>query len=133
MDKRILKFMQKSKLLSWAMRDESGVYTASAFYAFDERNLSLIIASDENSKHIKLAQLEPRVAVNIAKLDKIAFLKGVQAKALFQGADDRQMGLYYKKFPFAKLHKTNIYALNLLWVKFTDNTLMLEKKLEFYR
>lgn len=129
----MLKFIQGSKLLAWAMCDEDGVYTASAFYAFDEKNLALIIASNEGSRHIALAKLKPFVAINIAKLDKIAFLKGIQAKALFQVADERQAGLYYAKFPFASLHKSGIYALNLLWAKFTDNTLMLEKKLEFSR
>lgn len=133
MDKRILKFIQKSKLLSWAMRDESGVYTASAFYVFDEENFALIIASDETSRHIQLAQINPSIAVNIAKLDKITLLKGIQAKALFEEAKAEQVRLYYQKFPFAKLHKAKIYALNLLWIKLTDNTLMLEKKLEFYR
>lgn len=133
MDKRILKFIQGSKLLAWAMRDEVGVYTASAFYAFDAKNLALIIASDEESRHIRLARLEPSVAVNIAKFGKIALLKGVQAKALFQAASKEQARLYYENFPFAKMHNAGIYALNLLWVKFTDNALLLEKKLEFHR
>ena len=133
MDKKILHFFKKNTLLAMSMRDDLGVYTASAFYAFDETNLALIIASHEDTKHIKLAFLNPNIALNIAKENKIALLKGVQAKAIFMKASNEQEKIYFAKFPFAKLSNAKIYALNLSWVKLTDNTLMLEKKLEWTR
>ncbi|MCW1359905.1 hypothetical protein [Campylobacter sp. CCS1377] len=133
MDERIKKFIASCKLLSWAMRDEKGVYIANAFYAFDERNLALIIASHEDTKHIKLAFKESKVAVNIAKESTIAFLQGVQIKANFCKANEMQIQIYYKKFPFAKLLGGTTFALEIEYVKFTDNSLMLTKKLEFYQ
>lgn len=81
MDERILEFIKNEQLLSWAMSDEKGVYIANAFYIFDEKNLAFIIASHEDTKHIKLASENPSIALNIAKESKIAFLKGIQAKA----------------------------------------------------
>ncbi|EAK8219870.1 hypothetical protein E7M22_06875 [Campylobacter jejuni] len=132
MDERILEFIKNEQLLSWAMIDEKGVYMASAFYAFDEKNLAFIIASHEDTKHIRLASENSSIALNIAKENKIAFLKGVQAKAEFKIANKEQMKIYFSKFPFAKLDKSaKIYALELFWLKFTNNALGLSKKLEF--
>ncbi|EIM3967944.1 hypothetical protein LM828_000829 [Campylobacter jejuni] len=132
MDERILEFIKNEQLLSWAMIDEKGVYAASAFYAFDEKNLAFIIASHEDTKHIRLASENSSIALNIAKENKIAFLKGVQAKAEFKIANKEQMKIYFSKFPFAKLDKSaKIYALELFWLKFTNNALGLSKKLEF--
>ncbi|HED0470630.1 TPA: hypothetical protein R4J79_001038 [Campylobacter jejuni] len=132
MDERILEFIKNEQLLSWAMIDEKGIYTASAFYAFDEKNLAFIIASHEDTKHIRLASKNSSIALNIAKESKIAFLKGVQAKAEFKMASEEQMKIYFSKFPFAKLDKSaKIYALELFWLKFTNNALGLSKKLEF--
>ncbi|EAK7319739.1 hypothetical protein E8A83_07250 [Campylobacter jejuni] len=131
MDERILEFIKNEQLLSWAMIDEKGVYTASAFYVFDEKNLAFIIASHEDTKHIRLASKNSSIALNIAKESKIAFLRGVQAKAEFKMASKEQMKIYFSKFPFAKLDKSaKIYALELFWLKFTDNTLSLIKKIE---
>lgn len=56
MDERILEFIKNEQLLSWAMIDEKGVYTASAFYVFDDKNLTFIIASHEDTKHSKISQ-----------------------------------------------------------------------------
>ncbi|HAA2036064.1 TPA_asm: hypothetical protein GEA48_00565 [Campylobacter jejuni] len=132
MDKRILDFIKNEQLLSWAMIDETGVYTASAFYAFDEKNLAFIIASHEDTKHIRLASENSSIALNIAKESKVALLKGIQAKAEFKVASKEQMKIYFSKFPFAKLDKSaKIYALELFWLKFTNNALGLSKKLEF--
>ncbi|HEG6759439.1 TPA: hypothetical protein SE791_001029 [Campylobacter jejuni] len=134
MDERILEFIKNEQLLSWAMIDKKGVYTASAFYVFDEKNLAFIIASHEDTKHIRLASENSSIALNIAKESKIAFLKGVQAKAEFKIASKEQMKIYFSKFSFAKLDKSaKIYALELSWLKLTDNTLGLSKKLEFYK
>ncbi|HDZ5072855.1 TPA: hypothetical protein RTH05_001481 [Campylobacter jejuni] len=132
MDERILEFIKNEQLLSWAMIDEKGVYTASAFYAFDEENLAFIIASHKDTKHITLASKNSSIAINISKENKIAFLKGVQAKAEFKMASKDQMKIYFSKFPFAKLDKSaKIYALELFWLKFTNNALGFSKKLEF--
>ncbi|EAK9927770.1 hypothetical protein A0X74_04135 [Campylobacter jejuni] len=134
MDERILEFIKNEQLLSWAMIDEKGVYTASALYVFDEKNLAFIIASHEDTKHIRLASENSSIALNIAKESKIDFLKGVQAKAEFKMASKEQMKIYFSKFPFAKLDKSaKIYALELFWLKFTNNALGLSKKLEFCR
>lgn len=129
MDTKIKDFLSQNKLLCWAMQDDGGVWCANAFYAFDELNLSLIIASHTDTRHIKLAQKNPLVSVNVAKFSAIAFLKGVQIKALCEKASKAQEKLYYARFPFAKIMKGQCFALNIRYAKFTDNAL--GKKLEF--
>lgn len=130
MDEKMLNFLRENTLLSWAMSDEDGgVYCANAFYAFDELNLALIIASYNDTKHIKLAKIKPKVSVNIAKFSSIATLKGIQIKAFFQKASKIQSQIYLAKFPFSRLSKARHYALNIEWAKFTNNAL--GKKLEF--
>ena len=100
MDERILEFIKNEQLLSWAMSDEKGVYIANAFYVFDEKNLAFIIASHEDTKHIKLASKNPSIALNIAKESKIALLKGILAKAKFKSASKEQIKIYFSKFLF---------------------------------
>lgn len=131
MNEKIKSFLRDNTLLCWAMQDGDGVYCANAFYAFDDENLSLIIASHENTKHIELVQKNPRVSVNVAKFGSVASLKGVQIKALCQKASKAQAHLYYTHFPFARLKGGSCFALQIEYAKFTDNAL--GKKLEFTR
>lgn len=132
MDEKILNFLRENTLLSWSMRDiDSGVHCANAFYAFDELNLALIIASHNDTKHIKLAHIEPSVSINIAKFSNIATLKGIQIKANFSEANEKQKQIYLAKFPFSRLSNATHYALTIIWAKFTNNAL--GKKLEFRR
>ncbi len=131
MNEKIKSFLRDNSLLCWAMQDDDGVYCANAFYAFDDENLSLIIASHENTKHIKLVQKNPRISVNVAKFGNVASLKGIQIKAVCQKASKTQAKLYYAHFPFARLKGGACFALQIEYAKFTDNAL--GKKLEFTR
>lgn len=131
MNEKIKTFLQNNILLSWAMQDDDGVYCANAFYAFDNENLSLIIASHTDTRHIELSNKNPRVSVNVAKFGNIASLKGIQIKALTMRASKEQEHLYYARFPFARLKGGTCFALQILYAKFTDNAL--GKKLEFTR
>lgn len=131
MDEKIKAFLRANTLLSWAMQDDDGVYCANAFYAFDDEKLSFIIASHTDTKHIALAQKNPNISVNVAQFGKIAFLKGVQIKALCKKASKIQERLYYLRFPFAKIKGGTCFELEIIYAKFTDNAF--GKKLEFRR
>lgn len=142
MPEKIKNYIRSTRLLSWSMIDDSSfeeekseilkVYTASAFYAFDENNNALIIASHENTKHIHLAKNFQNVALNIAQDSSIATLKGLQIQAKFKEASKDQEKIYYEKFNFAKLSNAKCYALEIFYVKMTDN-LSLNQKIEYKR
>lgn len=142
MPEKIKNYIRSTRLLSWSMIDDSSfeeekseilkVYTASAFYAFDENNNALIIASHENTKHIHLAKNFQNIALNIAQDSSIATLKGLQIQAKFKEASKDQEKIYYEKFNFAKLSNAKCYALEIFYVKMTDN-LSLNQKIEYRR
>ena len=156
MPQKMIDYIHSMRLLSWAMCDDLsfedenlsgkdkanlkqdtqnkpfGVYTASAFYAFDEKDFALLIASHENTKHIHLAKKFNLISINIAKDSSIATLKGLQMTGIFKIADSRQEKIYYEKFAFARLSGAKCFALNINDVKMTDN-LSFTKKLEWQR
>ncbi len=108
------------------------VHCASCFYAFDKQNLGFIIKSNPESKHILLALNNPIIGVNIATQTKILKrIKGAQIKALFSSASKHQIDLYYHRFPFARLSEGRLYALKILWAKYTDNALFLSEKITY--
>lgn len=150
MPQKMIEYIKSMRLLSWAMQDDLsfenensnthkittnkafGVYTASAFYAFDETQNALIIASHENTKHIHLATKFPHIAINIAKDSSIATLKGLQMTGIFKIADSQQEQIYYQHFAFARLSGAKCYALSIDYAKMTDN-LHFGSKLEYKR
>lgn len=136
----ISKFLRKQHVLHLSVIDndkthsEGSVYTASCFYVFDAQNQALVFKSKEDSKHITLAVQSPIVGVSIAyNTPKIPSIKGVQIKARFLDATTEQSKLYYKRFTIARFRVGAVYALEILWLKYTDNSLKQREKLEFTR
>ncbi|RDU65650.1 hypothetical protein [Helicobacter sp. MIT 14-3879] len=148
MDKKILDFLLNNHLLSLSVLENSDssqkrqleskyhnfieyeVYTASCYYAFDKVNLSFIIKSSPNSKHIQLAYKNPILAINISEDSmNIANIKGAQIKAIFMNSTKEQKDIYYNTFPFAILYSGELYTLKIAWVKYTHNAL--NKKIFF--
>lgn len=131
---KIKDFIASEHLLSLSVCDDEGVYSASCFYAFDIKNLALIIKSDRDSKHIVFGLKNPSVAIAIASHTKtLSHIKGIQAKALFLCANANQREIYYKNYPFAKVIQGECYALEIVWAKYTDNALLLKDKMIYQR
>lgn len=100
-------------------------YSASVFYVYDEIEDAIIFISSPKSRHIKLNEL---CSATIYTTNPI---KGVSIVGILLKANDIQKSLYlntYKKAKFALNHE--IYALKLKYLKYTDNTLILPKKME---
>lgn len=138
MNEKIKAFIKKQHLLSLSVLEaESNVfeiYSASCYYAFDEHHLHLIFKSSQDSKHIRLCFLNPKVGIIIAQdSKKIGQIQGLQIKARFHESTQVQKEIYYKRFPFARIGSGEIFALEILWAKYTDNKLLLSEKLIFMR
>ncbi|WP_297812169.1 hypothetical protein [uncultured Helicobacter sp.] len=138
MNAKIKEFIKNNHLLSLSVLEENSlafeVYSASCYYAFDEVNFNLLFKSAQDSKHIKLCALNPRVGVIIAKDSKnLAHIQGLQIKAFFKPVTKEQRSIYYALYPFAKLGSGEIYALEILWAKYTDNRLLLKEKLTYIK
>lgn len=130
LDNRIITFLKKMNLLTFCVSQDNEPYCANAFYAFDEEKNRIIIASSTSTKHIKIAQENPIVAINIALDTKVlAKIKGLQIKAKFSNGDENARRIYLQKYPFAKMLIFEIFVLDILWVKYVDNTLGFGKKI----
>ncbi|CBG39592.1 pyridoxamine 5'-phosphate oxidase family protein [Helicobacter mustelae] len=134
MHQKMLEFLQREHLLTLSVCDVQGVYSASCFYCFFKEGYTLVCKSQESSRHIQLARKNPFVGVNIAHhTKKIQEISGMQIKALLRHAKEQETGCYHAKYPFARLGGGEVYALEILWAKYTDNSLLIPKKLEYRR
>ena len=96
----------------------------------------LVFKSDKDTKHIKDALQNKHIAGTIIP-DKteIGKIKGIQFNGIFKEPQDDLLSEaktnYYKRFPFARAFKGNLWLVKLTYVKFTDNTLGFGRKLEW--
>lgn len=136
MDNRIQKFINENKVLTMCTSKDNVPYCASCFYAYDEENQLLIFSSENHTRHIEEAIENSQVAGTINTENKtVANIQGIQFFGEFIIPNEEQQktfySIYYKKFPFAKAMQAPIWAIELSWIKMTDNTLGFGKKLEW--
>ena len=75
-------------LLSLAVTSENEPYAASCFYAFDENNLSFIVAGSDDTTHVRAA-LGGAVSGTVALDTKvIGRIEGLQFKGEFMRASE---------------------------------------------
>ena len=100
MDERIVKFLKKMHLASvCAIDDEGQPYAFSAFYAFDELNFCLLLASCDESSHVKFLKNSKLVAGTIALDTKIVGkIEGVQFQGAMREACESEREIYFKRF-----------------------------------
>ncbi len=133
-DKKITQFIQKHHVLTLATSDADTPWCANCFYAYSETENVFIFTSDDNTKHIKDAKKNMTVAGSVVlETSVVGKIQGIQftgkmylpEKDLKKKADK----LYMKKYPFAKLMQTQLWILDLDFIKLTDNRLGFGKKL----
>ena len=134
MDKRIEAYIKTNKVFTIATSVNDLPYCANCFYVFDVKNKSLIFLSDSSTKHIAEALKNDKVAGSIFNGETtIVKIQGIQFTGEFitpnKNQEEHFYQLYYKKYPFAKAKPSPIWAIQLNWIKMTDNTLGFGKKL----
>ncbi len=135
MDERIVKFLKKMHLAGVCAIDNEGQpYAFSAFYAFDELNFSLLLASSDESSHIKFLKNSKLVAGTVALDTKIVGkIEGVQFQGVMSEASASEREIYFKRFFYAKAMDPKIWCINLKKLKFTSNVLGFGKKIKWER
>ncbi|WP_103583102.1 pyridoxamine 5'-phosphate oxidase family protein [Campylobacter concisus] len=135
MDERIVKFLKKMHLASVCTIDDDGQpYAFSAFYAFDELNFSLLLASSDESSHVKFLKNSKLVAGTVALDTKIVGkIEGVQFQGVMREASVSEREIYFKRFFYAKTMDPKIWCINLEKLKFTSNVLGFGKKIKWER
>ena len=135
-DKKISAFILAQTALTIATSVDNVPYCATCFYAYIEKDNLLIFKSETETKHISDAVSNNQVAGSIL-VDKteIGKIKGIQFNGIFLTPKDAQLKdaqkAYYFKYPYAAAMKGDLWAIELISVKFTDNTLGFGKKLKW--
>ena len=135
MEERIVKFLKKMHLASVCTIDDEGQpYAFSAFYAFDELNFSLLLASSDESSHVKFLKNSKLVAGTVALDTKIVGkIEGVQFQGVMREAKENEIEIYFKRFFYSKAMNPKIWSISLEKLKFTSNVLGFGKKIRWER
>lgn len=134
LDKRIIEFINKHHVLTLATTRKNIPYCANCFYVYFENENMLVFTSDHETKHAQDALIQNIVGGSIVlETNVIGKIQGVQFQGkMYEPNDDllkQVKARYLKKFPVAMLMKTNLWVVELSFLKFTDNRLGFGKKL----
>lgn len=137
-DSHIVQFISLQTVLSLAVSNAAEPYSASCFYAFEPQNKLLVFKSDPETKHMRTALENRRVAGTILPdLFDAKHIHGIQftGKLLLENASLQALAgeCYYTKYPFAKEHAGVVWVVELDWIKMTDNALGFGKKITWQK
>lgn len=133
-DKRIVEFIKEHHVLTLATSSSNIPYCANCFYTYLEDEQAFVFTSDSETKHVKDALAQTKVAASIVLETKtVGKIQGIQLNGeMFQPKDELKKiakRAYLKSFPYAALMKTNLWVLKPYFIKMTHNTLGFGKKL----
>ena len=133
-DKKIINFINNHHLFTLSTSRDNVPYCCSVFYVYNNQDNSLIFSSDITTKHVKDFISNPMVAGSISLETKtVSKIQGVQILGYI--TELKEEGLkaarkkYLKSFPYACLMETKLWAMNLTFIKMTNNRLGFGKKL----
>jgi len=128
---KITRFLEQHHVLSLASYDASFLSVCSLFYTYSSSYNSFIVASSDETTHIKHITNNKNIAGNIVLETKtIAKVQGVQFRGTFSLLEDKDLEkLYFKAFPHALLMKPKLWQIKVNYFKMTDNTLGFGKKI----
>lgn len=131
--KKITAFIKEHHVMTLATSDGNGVSACSLFYAYDEKSISFVVASSDDTTHIKHIELNPDVAGNILlETQQVGKIQGLQFQArMSELFDDKLKKLYFKAFPYALALQPKLWQIRVKRFKMTDNRLGFGKKLIF--
>ena len=133
-DKRIIDFIKAHHLLTLATTKDNIPYCANCFYVYDEKKNWLIFSSDKKTKHAQDFIANPNVAGSIAlETKEVSKIQGVQLLGTILKLKGEELKIakkqYLKAFPYARLMKLHLWAMQLTFIKMTHNQLGFGKKL----
>ena len=128
---KITAFIHAHHVMSLASTRGEELSVCSLFYAFSEEALSFVVASSEETMHIKNIQENKNIAGNILLETKsVGKIQGLQFRGTFELLEDEKLKkLYFKEFPFALVMQPKLWTIQVNYFKLTDNRLGFGKKI----
>lgn len=132
---KITHFIEEHHVMSLASSSEGEISVCSLFYAYDASSHSFIVASSEETTHIKQINQNPRIAGNILLETKsVGKIQGLQFRGSFVALEQSSLKkLYYKTFPYALALSPKLWQIKVDYFKMTDNRLGFGKKLIWHK
>lgn len=133
-DHRIKEFINKHHVLTLATSKKNIPYCANCFYVYFEDKNMLVFTTDHETKHAKDTIEQDIVAGSIVlETNVVGKIQGLQLQGKMYKPEKELLkkvkARYLKRFPVAMLMKTNLWVVELSFLKFTDNRLGFGKKL----
>jgi len=121
---KIDSFLKKHHVLTLATNGEQELSACSLFYVFSRDYSSFIVASSEDTVHVKNALNNSKVAGTVVLETKlVGKIQGVQFKGEFLELEDKTLkNLYFKTFPYALSMNPKLWQIKINYFKMTDNT-----------
>ncbi len=124
-------FLAKHHVLTLATSDSSELSACNLFYAYDADKISFVVASSDETEHIKNISKNQKVAGTVVLETKIVGkIEGVQFRGEFLETHDEGLKKrYFKSFPYALAMNPKLWQIKINYFKLTDNTLGFGKKI----
>ena len=129
--KKIVEFIAQHHVMSLATTYQDELSVCSLFYAYSEEKNIFVLASSDDTTHIKHINYNPRVAGNILLETKsVGKIQGLQFRGVFKELEDKELKkLYFKAFPYALALNPKLWTIEINYFKMTDNRLGFGKKI----
>lgn len=131
----IANFLNRNHVVSIATYSpESGLWSACCFYVFDEAHARLIVLTSRKTRHGYNMAAYPNISGTVSgQPNSITKINGIQFQAravCLENESERNAAanLFYQAHPIARAMKSDVWALELNFIKFTDNKLVFAQK-----
>ncbi|MDR1169223.1 MAG: pyridoxamine 5'-phosphate oxidase family protein [Prevotellaceae bacterium] len=133
-DSSVIEFIKNHHVFTLATCSGSVPYCSSMFYTLLEKEFCLVFTSGRDTRHIMEALANPIVAGSIVlETETVGKIQGLQfcgkMMEVHGKLKTRAIAAYLKRFPYAILSGTPVWAVEITFTKFTDNRLGFGKKL----
>ncbi len=127
----IVLFLGEHHVMSLATVGIENLTVCSLFYAYSKEKNSFVVASSEDTEHIKNIKNSSQVAGNILlETSTVGKIQGLQFKGEFKLIEDESLKkLYFKEFPYALAMLPKLWQIDVSYFKMTDNRLGFGKKI----
>lgn len=132
---KIAHFLTQHHVMTLATSAHAELSACSLFYVYAEQKQCFVVASADETTHIRHIMHNPYVAGNIYLETKtVGKIQGVQFKGVFSLLEDGELKkLYFKAFPYALALAPKLWKIEVEQFKMTDNRLGFGKKIHWSR